>query len=86
MCKTAATLITLIFLLPLHARAEGEKFPVEPYPDNVEREQGDDGFSRGFGMTNHSYSFDWFDSHMHLAWSHFPNVLKDQQIQLALLC
>jgi|GEM_PF-2309629 predicted TIM-barrel fold metal-dependent hydrolase len=81
MCKTVATIVTLIFLLPFHARAEGEKFPVEPYPDNVEREKGDNGFSRGFGMTNHSYSFDWFDSHMHLAWSHFPNVLKGAQIQ-----
>ena len=54
---------------------------VEPYPDNVERWEGDNGFSRGFGMTNHAYSFDWFDSHVHLAYSHFPNRLRGRQIQ-----
>ena len=55
--------------------------PVEPYPDNIEREIGDNGFSQGFGITNHAYSFDWFDSHMHLAWSHYPNRLNEMQIQ-----
>jgi len=54
---------------------------VEPHPDNVERWEGDNGFSRGFGMTNHSYSFDWFDSHLHLAYSHFPNRFRGPQIQ-----
>jgi len=53
----------------------------EPYPDNVERWEGDNGFSRGFGMTNHAWSFDWFDSHLHLAYSHFPNRLRGAQIQ-----
>ncbi len=52
-----------------------------PYPDNIERDTGDNGFSRGFGNTNHSYSFDWFDSHMHLAWSHYPDRLEGEQIQ-----
>ncbi len=52
-----------------------------PYPDNTERWEGDDGFSRGFGMTNHAYSFDWFESHLHLAYSHFPNKLRGAQIQ-----
>lgn len=55
--------------------------PVQPYPDNVERDTGDNGFSRGFGNTNHAYSFDWFDSHVHLAWSHYPNKLAGSQIQ-----
>lgn len=55
--------------------------PVEPYPDNMERETGDNGFSIGFGNTNHAYSFNWFDSHVHLAWSHYPNRLKGNQIQ-----
>jgi len=54
---------------------------VEPYPDNVERSGGDGGFSRGFGMTNHAWSFDWLDSHLHLAYSHFPNRLRGAQIQ-----
>lgn len=59
-----------------------DRYPlVEPYPDNPEREKGDNGFSRGFGNTNHSYSFDWFDSHMHLAWSHYPDRLDSAQIQ-----
>ena len=39
MCKTAAMILVLIFLLPFHARSEGEKFPVEPYPDNVAAEE-----------------------------------------------
>ena len=69
----------LFFLLPLSA--ESGQYPVEPYPDNIERRDGDKGFSRGFGMTNHSYSFDWFDSHLHLAYSHFPNRLKGREIQ-----
>jgi len=55
--------------------------PVDPHPDNVERWEGDNGFSRGFGMTNHAWSFDWFDSHLHLAYSHFPNRLRAEQIQ-----
>lgn len=58
-----------------------QEYPVEPYPDNIERWEGDGGFSRGFGMTNHAFSFDWFDSHIHLAYSHFPNRLKGQEIQ-----
>lgn len=58
-----------------------QQFPVAPYPDNVERESGDNGFSRGFGDTSHSWSFDWFDSHLHLAWSHFPARLEGRQIQ-----
>ena len=57
------------------------EIPVELFPDNHERENGDNGFSRGFGNTNHPYSFDWFDSHMHLASSHYPNKLKKMEIQ-----
>ncbi len=53
----------------------------EPYPDNEARWHGDNGFSRGFAMANHSFSFDWFDSHIHLAHSHFPNRLNGDQIQ-----
>src|SRR4030042_1400084 len=73
-----ATIAALLLSLPVSGAA-GE-YPVAPYPDNVEREEGDKGFSRGFGMTNHSYSFDWFDSHMHLAWSHYPNQLGQDQV------
>ncbi|MBW7997746.1 MAG: amidohydrolase [Candidatus Glassbacteria bacterium] len=61
--------------------AAARQSPVSPAPDNAERELGDNGFSAGFGATNHSWSLDWFDSHLHLAWSHFPNVLRGQQIQ-----
>ncbi len=57
-----------------------QEYPVAPYPDNIERSEGDGGFSRGFGMTNHAFSFDWFDSHIHLAYSHFPNRLKGEEI------
>lgn len=58
-----------------------QQHPAEPYPDNLERWEGDRGFSRGFGMTNHAFSFDWFDSHLHLAYSHYPNRLKGPEIQ-----
>ena len=63
------------------AAGRSQQYPVEPYPDNIERSEGDGGFSRGFGMTNHAFSFDWFDSHAHLAYSHFPNRLKGPEIQ-----
>ena len=70
-------ILSVVFAAPLPA----QYYPVSPATDNIEREQGDNGFSAGFGVTNHSWSFDWFDSHMHLAWSHYPNVLKGGQIQ-----
>jgi predicted TIM-barrel fold metal-dependent hydrolase len=79
MLRTLALLLALGLTAPLAARAE--EYPVAPYPDNAERWEGDNGFSRGFGMTNHSFSFDWFDSHAHLAYSHYPNLLKGGQIQ-----
>jgi predicted TIM-barrel fold metal-dependent hydrolase len=69
----------LVFLLA--GVLPAQQYPVEPYPDNTERWEGDNGFSRGFGMTNHAYSFDWFDSHAHLAYSHFPTRLRGGQIQ-----
>jgi len=34
--------------------SSGKDYPVELYPDNIERETGDNGFSRGFGNTNHA--------------------------------
>ncbi|MFH1071671.1 MAG: amidohydrolase family protein [Candidatus Glassbacteria bacterium] len=73
-------LIAAIFFFTL-APPLSSQYPVSPSSDNTEREQGDGGFSRGFGDTNHAWSFDWFDSHLHLAYSHFPNVLKGSQIQ-----
>ena len=74
-------LLSFVLMLSLAAALPGQETPVAPYPDNLERLQGDNGFSRGFGDTNHSFSFDWFDSHAHLAWSHYPNLLKGGQIQ-----
>jgi hypothetical protein len=68
---------TVLILSPGRA----QNHPPEPSPDNVERWEGDNAFSRGFGMTNHSFSFDWFDSHIHLAYSHYPNRLKGAQIR-----
>ncbi len=79
MLKALTLLIALSFVISAPSTA-GQQH-VSPSPDNIEREQGDRGFSAGFGNTNHSWSFDWFDSHMHLAWSHFPNVLRGGQIQ-----
>ena len=67
--------------LNAQSTSNNKGFPVQPYPDNVERESGDNEFSRGFGNTNHAYSFDWFDSHMHLAWSHYPTRLNKMQVQ-----
>ena len=53
----------------------------QPFPDNQERWEGDQGFSRGHGMTHHAFSFDWFDCHVHLAYSHYPNRLTGAEIQ-----
>ncbi len=72
---------TLAALVLICADLVAAELPVAPAVDNVEREKGDGGFSRGFGDTNHAWSFDWFDSHLHLAYSHFPNLLEGQQIQ-----
>ncbi|MFC2076814.1 amidohydrolase family protein [candidate division KSB1 bacterium] len=72
-------LACLIALLSTFASAQ--EIPPEPYPDNVQRWEGDNGFSRGFAMTNHAYSFNWFDSHMHLAYSHYPTRLQGGQVQ-----
>ncbi len=77
--KRILTAMCLAVLMSLPSATQS--YPIEPYPDNVERWKGDGGFSRGFGMTNHAFSFDWFDSHIHLAWSHYPNRLKGPQIQ-----
>jgi len=77
--KHLAVTILLSVLLPEMLPAQS--YPVSPSPDNAERMRGDNGFSAGFGSTNHSWSFDWFDSHVHLAYSHYPNVLKGAQIQ-----
>jgi len=74
--RTALSLLLLAW-----AGLTAAQLPVSPALDNVEREQGDNGFSRGFGDTNHAWSFDWFDSHMHLAYSHFPTRLEGGQIQ-----
>jgi len=79
MHKYAYSIAILVASITLQVWAS--QYPVAPYPDNKERWEGDNGFSRGFGMTNHSFSFDWFDSHEHLAYSHFPIKLKGQQIQ-----
>ena len=70
----------VILSLALNSVVSGQ-LPVAPNPDNVERADGDGGFSRGFGDTNHAWSFDWFDCHLHLAYSHFPNKLVGGQIQ-----
>ncbi|MCE5270869.1 amidohydrolase [bacterium] len=77
--KALRTVLGILILTWLNLSAA--QLPVAPATDNVEREQGDNGFSRGFGDTNHAWSFDWFDSHMHLAYSHFPNVLNRGEIQ-----
>ena len=78
MRKLLVSLALLVFVCSGLSSAE---LPVAPALDNVEREKGDGGFSRGFGDTNHAWSFDWFDSHLHLAYSHFPNLLEGQQIR-----
>lgn len=79
MLRTILFVAALLTTLPSSGPAR--QLPVSPAPDNVERERGDNGFSAGFGNTNHSWSLDWFDSHLHLAYSHFPNKLSGQQIQ-----
>ena len=73
--------LLLCLLLMFAGSSVSAQYPVSPAADNIEREQGDSGFSAGFGATNHAWSFDWFDSHMHLAYSHFPNRLAGQEIQ-----
>jgi predicted TIM-barrel fold metal-dependent hydrolase len=81
MLKRLAFFAILALSAPYQSSGAEKQHTFSPYPDNIERLEGDNGFSSGFGMTNHSYSFDWFDSHLHLAYSHYPNKLKGQQIQ-----